>query len=262
MKRLCKAFVCAFLLCAGSPAAMAAGEPAAGYEQLLQQAKELLVNYKDSEALQVYEQVLAVAPENYEALCKASYLHCRIGDRFGDETSKINHFLKARQLAEQAYALNPTDAESNFVMGLSIGCQAMVEGPRQRLAEINQIKGYIDAALACDSSHAGAWHILGRWYFKMANLNFAEKLASKMLFGGISDNATNEEAAYALERAIAYSPTNIRYYYDLASVYAEMKDTVACKSVLEKAIALRYETKEELELSRRCKIMLQQQHKS
>ncbi len=261
MKRLCKAFICAFILCTVSPAAFAAGETAAGYEQLLLQAKQLLSSYKDSEALQLYEQVLAVAPDNYEALCKASFLHCRIGERYTDETSKINHFVLAKRLALQAYTQKPADAESNYVMALSTGCEAMVEGPRQRLIDINEVKGFLDAALASDSTHAGAWHIMGRWYFKMANLNMAEKVASKMLFGGVCEKVTNEDAAQALEKAIAYEPTNIRYYFDLASVYAEMKDSSACKNVLEKAVALRYETKEELELTRRCKVMLQQQQK-
>ena len=261
MKRLCNIFLFSCILCTSSPAAMAAGEPVAGYEQLLQQARQLLSTYKDSEALQLYEQVLSVAPDNYEALCKASFLHCRIGDRYTDETSKTNHFSKAKLFAQQAYALNPEDAESNYVMAMATACEAMIAGPRQRLIDINEVKTFVDAALARDSRHAGAWHIMGRWYYKMANLNMAEKIASKMLFGGVCGEATNQEAAKALENAVAYDPGNIRYYFDLACVYAEMKDAAACTATLEKAISLQYETKEELELSRRCKIMLQEQQK-
>lgn len=261
MKRLFSTFIFAAILCLSSPAAIAAGEAAAGSDQLLQQAKQLLNSYKDSEALLLYEQVLEIAPDNFEALCKASFLHCRIGDRYTDETSKINHFIKAKQYAQQAYALNPDEAESNYVMALSTGAEAMVAGPRQRLIDINEMKGFVDAALARDNRHAGAWHIMGRWYFKMANLNLAEKIASKMLFDGICGEATNEEAAKALENAVAYDPENIQYYFDLANVYAEMRNSRACIATLEKAMLLTYETKEELELSRRCKLMLQQQQK-
>ncbi|WP_345163724.1 hypothetical protein [Pontibacter saemangeumensis] len=261
MKRLFSTFIFAATLCISSPAAMAAGESAAGSELLLQQAKQLLNSYKDSEALQLYEQVLELAPDNFEALCKASFLHCRIGERFTDETSKINHYLKAKQYAQRAYALNPDEAESNYVMALSTGCEAMISGPRQRLIDINEVKGFVDAALARDNRHAGAWHIMGRWYYKMANLNLAEKIASKMLFDGVCGVATNEDAAKALENAVTFDPGNIQYYYELASVYAEMKNSSACIATLEKAISLTYETKEELELSRRCKLMLQQQQR-
>ena len=160
MKRLISIYIIACLLLTVASAPMAKGEPAAGYEQLLQQARQLLNSYKDSEALQLYEHVISLAPDNYEALCKASFLHCRIGDRYTDETSKINHFLKAKEYAQQAYALNPDDAESNYVMALSTGYEAMVAGPRQRLIDINEVKSFVDAALARNNRHAGAWRAL------------------------------------------------------------------------------------------------------
>ena len=235
-----------------------AGAFYSGSEQLLQQANQLLNSYKDSEALLLYEKVLSVAPDNYEALCKASLLHCRIGERYSsDETTKLQHFVKAKQYALKAYDLDPADAESNYVMALSLNCEAMTSGPKDRLVGINEIKTFLDAALAANNQHAGAWHMMGRWYFKMANLNFAEKIASKMLFGGVCGEATNQVAADALEKAIMYEPDNIRYYYDLACIYDEMKAKEARNLVLEKAIVLTFETKDELELSRRCRIMLQ-----
>ncbi|WP_082815294.1 tetratricopeptide repeat protein [Pontibacter akesuensis] len=240
---------------------MANGGAASGKE-LMQRAEELLNSYQDSEALQLYEQVLAESPKNYEALCKASFLHCRIGERYPDETSRMRHFLKAKEYAMVAYELQPTDAEANYVMALSLGSEAMASSARIRLQGINQIKSFVDAALVDNPKHAGAWHILGRWYFKMANLNFAEKAASSMFFGGICGEATNEKAAHAIEQAILYNPRNIRYYYDLAFVYEEMKNTSACISTLRKALTVTSETKEELELSRRCNIMLQGKLKS
>lgn len=258
MRRLFNILLIASILFAGSPAAMA-GAFFSGNEQLLQQAKQLLNNYKDSEALLLYEQVLSAAPDNYEALCKASLLHCRIGDRYSsDETSKLQHYAKAKAYAQRAYEINPVDAESNYVMALSYSCEAMVSGPKSRLVGINEVKTFLDAALASNSEHAGVWHLMGRWHFKMANLNFVEKLASKMLFGGLCDETTNEVAADALEKAVAYEPNNIRYYYDLACIYDEMKNKEARNYTLQKAVALTFETKDELELSRRCKIMLQQ----
>jgi len=232
-----------------------------GHEQTLQQAAQLMHTYKDSEALQLYEQVLALAPQHYEALCKASLLHCRIGERFSDETRKTKHFDKARAYAQQAYALQPKDAEANYVMALALACQAMVSGPKQRLVGIHQVKSFADAALADNRQHAGAWHILGRWYFKMANLNMVEKAAAKVFFGGLCGEFTNKQAAAALAQAIAYDTANIRYYYDLACVYAEMGAKEACIDILQTALTFNLETTEELELSRRCRMMLQNQIK-
>ncbi|MFD2068528.1 tetratricopeptide repeat protein [Pontibacter silvestris] len=227
-------------------------------ELLLQRAEQLLSSHKDNEALHLYEKVLALSADSYEALCKASLLHCRIGDRYSDETSKLQHFEKAKNYARRAYSINSTDAESNFVMAMSMYAYAMVAGPKERLSSIHDAKPFIDAALACNSHHDGAWYLLGRWYYKMANLNFAEKIAAKVFFDGLCEEATNQHAVEALNNAIAYNPTYIRYYYDLACIYQDMNETQSCITTLEKALTVNLDTKNELELSRRCKIMLKE----
>jgi regulator of microtubule dynamics protein 3 len=250
-----------FLMLGLAAAPMVAVAGKGSTEQLLKKAEELMGNYRDSEALAMYEEVLQAAPDNYTALCKASYLNCRIGERVTDEGTKVAFYLKGKEYASRAYELNPKDAESNYAMAVSLGAMAMVSGPKQRLAGITQMKSFLDAALASNKEHAGAWHLLGRWYFKMANLNFAEAAASKMFFGGVCGEATNEEAANAIQTAIKYNPMNIQYYYDLAMVYKELKSKESCTETLKQAIALDVTTKDELELARRCKIMLQEYSK-
>ncbi|MCC9166959.1 tetratricopeptide repeat protein [Pontibacter harenae] len=245
-------------LCFGNITICAADGNGSGIEQLLLRAEQLANNYKDSEALELYGKVLLEDATNYEALCSVSKLHSRIGNRYiNDETSKLEHFNKAKAYATKAYELKPEDAEANFVMALALGNMALISGPKQRLSYTNQIKSFLDAALANNPHHSGAWHVLGRWYFKMANLNFAETAATKLFFGGVCEQATNEDAVKAMEQAIAYDSMNIRFYYDLACIYDEMKDRETCMYVLQQALTLNLETKEELELSRRCKLMLQ-----
>lgn len=239
----------------------AAGD--SGHDVLLKKAHELQSQYKETEALSVYEQIIADDAVNFEALYNASLLHNKMGERFTDDTRKLEHFTTAKNYAQRAYNLDSEDVRSNYAMALSLSAMAMVSGPKQRLALTNQVKTYLDAALAADSNHAESWHLLGRWYFKMANLNFAEVAATKVIFGGVKGKASNLDAVNAMEKAIMHNPLNLRYYYDLATIYQEMKDKAACTATLERALSLNLDlhTKDELELSRRCKIMLQEHHK-
>ncbi|WP_299985793.1 hypothetical protein [uncultured Pontibacter sp.] len=235
-----------------------------GHDVLLKKAYELKEQYKETEALAVYEQILAADELNYEALCQASVLHNLMGHRFTDDSRKLNHFSTAKSYAQRAYQMDSTDARSNYAMALSLSSLATISGPKQRLATFSQLKPYLDGALAADLRHADAWHLLGRWYFKMANLNFAEITAYKVMLGGMADKpATNKDAIYAMEMAILHNPNNLRYYFDLANIYQEMKNKEACVYTLQRAMAqnLDLQTKEELELSRRCKIMLQEYQK-
>lgn len=241
-----------------APLGVAASEST---EQLLKKAEALMVSYRDSEALAMYEEVLQAVPDNYTALCKASFLRCRMGERITDEGTRIAFYSKAKEYAARAYSLKPADADANYVMALSLGAMAMVSGPKQRLTGINQMKSFLDAALASNSKHADSWHLLARWNYKMANLNFAESVAAKMMFGGVCDEASNQKAIEALQTAIKYNPNNIQYYFDLAMIYKDLKQNDAFTGTLEQALALEVTTRDELELSRRCRIMLQQYQK-
>src|SRR5699024_10372925 len=73
--------------------------------------------------------------------------------------------------------------------------------------------------------------------YEVSNLNFAERLAANVLFGGLPDGASTDTAAQYIERAIELKDDYLLYYYDLARVYDELdKDQQAitvCQKVLE-----------------------------
>lgn len=191
-------------------------------DSLLAKADSLYETYQEEEALDTYRQVLERDSTQYTALWRASFLYARVGNRFDDKDNKKEYFNKGIELAEQALKVDSTDTQSNFVMSVAMGRKALISGAKQRVAASREIKKFVDRALEADSSNAGAWHVLGRWHYKVANLSFVERLAANTLFGGIPGDASNEEAASAIERAIELNPDYVLYYYDLARVYEEM----------------------------------------
>lgn len=225
-------------------------------DELIREANQLLIEYKDSEALQKFEEVLIANPNHYEALHKISLLHSRIGLRYADESQKSEHFLKAKEYAEKALAINKIGAESNYVMALAISNVSFVSGAKARIASLKEIRNHLDIALATNPEYADAWQLLGRWYFKVANFNFLECTISKLLNGCSKEQASNSLAVACLKRAIELAPENLSTYYDLAVVYREMEALDESIVVLQKAVNVQPFTSEDLEISRRCKAML------
>ena len=224
----------------------------------LQEINQLMKAYKDTEALQKCQQVLFTDSLNYEVLCKTSVLHCRIGNRYTDETRKSDYFAGAKKYAEKALKLKPHAAEANYVMALAISNLATTTDAKARIAATFEIKEYLDHTLKANSKHAGAWHLLGRWHFRVANFNLAEATAANVFFGGVPQGATNEQAIEAINQAIKLEPQNLIYHYDLARIYKETKNDEACLQVLNEAICIAPATTEDLEISRRCKLMMSQ----
>ncbi len=221
-----------------------------------QQADSLYEAYEEKKALNLYQQVLEENPTHYQALWRTSFLYSRIGNRLENEEDQRAYFNKGIELAEKALNVDSTHTQSNFVMAVAMGRKALISGARDRVAASRAIKKYVDRALAQDSTNAGAWHVLGRWHFKVANLSWIERAAANTLFGGIPGDATNEKAAEAIEKAISLNDDYILYYYDLAKVYEEMgKEQEAissCRTALEKPLL----TPDDQDLKNDCKQLI------
>ncbi|GEO03672.1 hypothetical protein AAE02nite_13360 [Adhaeribacter aerolatus] len=225
-------------------------------DELLKEANRLYLEYKDGEALQKFELVLTFDSNNYEALYKLSLLDLRIGSRFSDETQRLQFLTSARDYAQKALSVNANGADAHYAMAAALNNLSLMSGVKERLVNMKLVKAHLDKALALNPAHADSWQLLGRWYYKAANLNFFECTASKFISGGLPVGASNYKAIQSLNRSIEYNPSNISSYYDLAIIYRDMKNPVKSVEVLEKAIMLQLVTSDDLELSRRCKALL------
>ncbi|MDB5263785.1 MAG: hypothetical protein JWQ14_3068 [Adhaeribacter sp.] len=226
-------------------------------DELLKEANRLFTEYKDGDALKKFELVLKQDPHNYEALYKLSLLDIRIGARFADETQKIQFFSSAQSYAQKALAVNPFGADANYAMAAALNNLSIVSGVKSQLANMKKVREHLDKALAANPAHADAWQLLGRWHYKAANLTFLECTASKLLGGAIPVGASNYNAIESLQKSIQYNPENISSYFDLAIIYRDIHKPEKSIEVLQKAIQLHLVTSDDLELSRRCKALLQ-----
>src|SRR5436189_182225 len=79
------------------------------------------------------------------------------------------------------------------------------------------------AALAADSTHDGAYHLVGAWHAEVKRLSGFQKFFAKALFGGgFLDRGNWGDAQTYLEKAVALKPQNIFHRLDLAEVYVDL----------------------------------------
>lgn len=203
----------------------------------LQRADSLFNNYQEKPALDAYNQVLQEDPDNLSALWHSSLLYSRIGNRLDDEEQQKRYYNLAKDRAQQALNEDSTHTQANFVMAVAMGRMALIVGARERVAASRDIKKYAERALEADSSNAGAWHVLGRWNLEISDLNFAERLAANVLFGGIPEGASTEKAVEYIQKAIDLNPDLILYYYDLAKAYEQLGQEEEAIAACQQALA-------------------------
>ncbi|MDU0370157.1 hypothetical protein ACFPAF_07135 [Hymenobacter endophyticus] len=235
-----------------------ADSPDPAIRKLLNEARTLQAEYHESEALAKFEQVLSKAPATYEALWQAAVLSIRIGSRYTDETRKTAYFAAARLYANRALVVQPEGAEGHYAEALTLATQATLLSARGRLLAYREMRDHVFRATELRPEWAEAWQLLGRWHYRVDHYNILEQIYSRVFLGGRPYGASTFMALDALRKAHELEPKRIQFAYDLARVYLNRSQQTRATAVLQEAVALTPVTADELEISRRCRRMLEQ----
>ncbi|MGY2134738.1 tetratricopeptide repeat protein [Hymenobacter sp. HD11105] len=242
----------------GGRSGMATPAPEPDVAKLMAEARVLQRKYLDSEALAKYEQVLSIDAKNYEALWQAALLSVRIGTRYTDETRRSAYFTSSGQYAYKAFVIKSDGGEANYAVALALVNQATLLRARGRLLMYKEMQPYVFRAVARRPDWADTWQLLGRWHYRVDHYNVLERIYSELILGGMPSGASSHKAIDALKRAHELDPKRIQFCYDLARVYQNQRQLDQAIAVLVESQKLEPVTSEELEVSRRCRNLLQQ----
>lgn len=189
------------------------------FENLINQGRLGEAGMNDIKALQFYTQAFYKQPQNIYVLCKCSELNSRIAARFANDKKMMTGYHEAAKLyAMKALQTSPVSSEANFVMALVEGRDALIKSGRQKIEAVKDLRKFAQLAIKYDAGNYKAWHILGKWYCEISELNILERSAVKIFFGALPD-ATINDAIIAFERSKHLNPALLLNYFELAIAY-------------------------------------------
>lgn len=207
-------------------------------DPLIENANQAIDDMNEEQALEYFLQAYERDDEHFEVLWNTSFLYSRVGNRLEHEDQKREYYNRGLDIAERCKQLYPESAECHYVYAVATGRLANVSGSRERVELSEPLKEHTEKALELDPEHAGAWHLLGRWHYEITNLSWVERQAANLLFGGVPEGASLEEAIASLERALEIDPDNILFHLDLAKALKDRGDTQQAVQVLQEGAAL------------------------
>jgi tetratricopeptide (TPR) repeat protein len=209
---------------------LAAAVPAAAQiDPRLAQIDSLHDGVQPAAALAAAQAILAAEPANYGALWRAARSQVDVARQIKGEHDytrgvRDSVYAVAEQYARRAVAADSADAEGHFVLGLALGQLSRTRGGKERVRFARIIYDETALALAIDSAHSGAHHVIGAWHAEIMRLSGITKFFAKTLLGaGFMNRAAWDSAAVHLERAVALDPDYIQHRLELAEIYADMK---------------------------------------
>lgn len=214
----------AVLSCAGGAAAQTArGIPAPpGPAAAIEAGDRAHAALRPREALEAFTRLLASRPDHYEALWRAAREEVNLGMLAPGGEERKTHYAAAETWARRARAARPQGVEGAEWLAIALGRQALEQGPRARVRYAVEIRETADAALALDSTNAGAHHVLGEWHAEIRRLSGPERwIARRLLGGAVLEDATWEAAEHHLRLAATLNPAGLVHHLDLARTYRD-----------------------------------------
>ncbi len=200
-----------------------------GYDAIFDKNEKLALSY--------FKEGINLNQKDDDAYAGASLMYSRLGNRQATLAAKKKYFLAAKTHAAVAIKLAPNKSVNNYAMAAAMGRMALISGSKEKVAASRDIKKYAMRAIQYDKNNAQAWNVLGKWHFAVSNLNFAEKAAANMLFGGLPDGDI-ASAIENFEQSMKVDPTYVMNYLDLGKSYLQVGKKSEAKTIFQKGVRL------------------------
>ena len=212
-------------------------------DSLIAEGDVFYAKLQASEALKYYLTAEKAEPKNVRLLVHISREYRHLMSDESDRTSKIRLGSVAVDYAKRAVEIEPSDPEAQLALAISYGKLQPYEGYRQRFESVHLIKNAADKALELDPHNDLCWHVLGRWYQGLAEVDPLHRALAQAL-GGLPP-ATYQDAATCFEKAIQLNPNRLMHYIALGKVYVEMgKKDEGCR-LIQKGLAMQCTEKDD-----------------
>ena len=216
-----------------------AGPSAAQADPRLALADSLHDALKPREELDQLTAVLAESPDNGAALWRAARAEVDLAKQIKGEheytrSVRDSVYQVAREYAERAVRADSNEAEAHFTVALALGQLSLTRSGNERVRFARTIYDEAARAVALDSAHDGAHHVLGAWHAEIKRLSGLTRFFAKTLFGaGFMDRANWDSATVHLQRAVELNPTYIHHRLELARIYADRHRWADARAQLE-----------------------------
>jgi tetratricopeptide (TPR) repeat protein len=131
-------------------------------------------------------------------------------------------YLDSEAYAKQAIKANPNDTWGHFFFSASMGEHALLLGKKDQINMSKSIKAEIEKAIELDPKNDLAYHALGRWHRRMAEIGGAQRFFGGILYGSIP-KGTFPEAEKNFKKAIEIKPDYTNHHLELGRTYLDMK---------------------------------------
>ena len=211
---------------------------------LVKEADRLEAIPNENAAFTKFKEVLMAKPTHLYALSKCSELCIRIGKRQADDKLRDSYYEAGKIYAATALKIDPVNSDASCAMAMVLGRSTMSKSGKEKILNAKEIKKYVDISLKTNPNNFKAWHVLGRWHYEISNLNFFERSAVKLFYGGLPESSLAQAIA-AFEKSQSITSGFILNYFEMAKAYHRNDDNAKAVAALKTMLTLPNQTEDD-----------------
>ena len=237
-----KAFALCFSLL--MPCKASLGDPV---DDLIKQGDVFDEKFEPAEALDSYLSAEKLAPDNVVLLLRIArqYRHLMQDETKVETKKKLGGI--ARDYAERAVKAAPDEAEAHLSVAITHAKMVPILSTKEKMEASRMVKTAVDKAISLDPKKDQAWHILGCWHQRLADVGMVKRALAMVVYGGLPA-ATNEDSVKCLQKAIELNPDSLIHYIELGRTYAQMGKVEEARQFIEKGLAMPDKAKDDAEV--------------
>ena len=194
------------------------------------------------QALADFRAALALDSTNYEANWKAARELTDIGKLMTAKNQRKQRdsvYAEALALAQRAVRADSMGADGHYMVAVAIGRVALTKSAGERVKSARVVRDEALRAIALDSAHDGALHVMGRWNAEIMRLPGITKFFARTFLGAsIFNKASWRNANLYFREAIHDNPENIYHHMDFAEALVDEDSFALARPQLDSVIAL------------------------
>ncbi len=211
-------------------------------EDYIRQGDEHYAQFDDARALEAYRLAVEADPANYEALWKLTRSCVDVADRIsqvepGWQEKQRKLYKEAEAYGRKAVKANANDTWGHFFLSAAMGKYALTLGKKEQIDMSKAIKAEIEKAIELDNANDFAYHALGRWHRRMAEIGGAQRFFGGLIYGSIPKGSF-EESEQALKKAVDLRPEYTNHHLELGRTYLALKKRDLAMQEFEKVLEL------------------------
>ena len=206
---------------APSPSPQAAPSATPGAAQLIDQGDAEVKAMHAEAALALFDQAARADPDDPAILLRVSQQCSNMIAQAKSPADALAYAKRSLDDAKQAEALAPDNSKAHLAVAVAYGRLIDFMDDRTKVEYSRYVKSEAEKAAELDPKEDFAYHVLGRWNYRVSTMGTLLKLIAKYVYGGMPD-ASLEEAVRDFQKAIEIAPQRVIHHHELARTYVAM----------------------------------------